>query len=106
MGSTSKIEKIERDIKNPIKYRITVLELYSSGDYTIERLFNHGMLDAALIALLAVIQQVASRLKELDSRVELPYSISRDKIGGASIKLSARTANVEWTMACKFLLTK
>jgi len=106
MGSTSKIEKIERDLSNPNKPKVTVLEVYSSGEYQIERLFSHSKLDNAMIALLEIVSQIANKLKELDPNVDLPYKMSKDKIGDASIRLSSKTANEEWTGACKFLLTK
>lgn len=106
MGSTSKIEKYDRDLANPAKPQITVLELYSSGEYQIERLFTHSKLDNAMVALLNVVSQIANKLKELDPNIELPYKMTKDRIGDASIRLSSKTANEEWTGACKFLLTK
>lgn len=106
MGSTSRIEKYERDLSNPSKPKVTILEVYSSGEYQIERLFTHSKLDNAMIALLEIVSQIATKLKELDSNIDLPYKMSKDKIGDASIRLSSKTANEEWTGACKFLLTK
>lgn len=106
MGSTSKIEKYERNLSNPDKPKVTVLEVYSSGEYQIERLFTHAKLDNAMVALLEIISQIANKLKELDQNIELPYKMSKDRIGDASIRLSSKTANEEWTGACKFLLTK
>ncbi|CCH43847.1 Beclin-1 [Wickerhamomyces ciferrii] len=106
MGSTSKIEKFERDLSNPSKPKVTVLEVYSSGEYQIERLFTHSKLDNALVALLEIVSQIANKLKELDPSIDLPYKMIKDKIGDASIRLSSKTASEEWTGACKFLLTK
>lgn len=105
MGSTSKIDKIERNLSNPDKPIITTFEVYSSGEYQIERFFNHAKLDNALISILEIITQVELKLKEFDASIDLPYKMINDKIGGASIKLSSKLADDEWTSACKFLLT-
>jgi beclin 1 len=103
MGSTSKIEKQELDAQG--KSKITILEVYSSGDYQIERLFNHSKLDSAMCALLEIVSQIGDALKKYDSNIDLPYKMTKDTIGDANIKLSSKIADDEWTSACKFLLT-
>jgi beclin 1 len=105
MGSTSKIDKIERDLSNPDKPTITTFEVYSSGEYQIERFFSHSKLDNSLVSILDIVSQIEKKLKEFDSSIDLPYKMVKDKIGGASIKLSSKLADEEWTGACKFLLT-
>lgn len=106
MGSTSRIEKYERDITNASKPKVTILEAFSSGEYQIERLFNHSKLDNCMVALLDILSQVAEKLREFDSSIDIPYKMNKDKIGNLSVRLSSKTADEEWTNACKFLLTK
>lgn len=98
MGSTSRIEKLVDD-------KATVLEAFSSGEYQLERLFTHHKLDGAMEALLEIIQQIATELKKYDQSIDLPYKMTHDKIGDASVKLSSKIAGEEWTSACKFMLT-
>ncbi|CEP23882.1 unnamed protein product [Cyberlindnera jadinii] len=105
MGSTSKIEKYEPDPSNPSKPKVTILEAYSSGDYQIERLFNHSNLDNSLVAILDILSQISNHLQKYDTNIELPYKMVNHKIGEASIRLGSKVADDEWTSACKFLLT-
>ncbi|KAG2735083.1 hypothetical protein G9P44_001297 [Scheffersomyces stipitis] len=82
----------------------TVLNLYSSDEFSLGKLFNFNKLDVSLITLLDVVAQVEARLIQIDPDIELPYKISphRDSIGGRSIRVTSKS---EWTQACKFLLT-
>ncbi|ODQ80552.1 hypothetical protein BABINDRAFT_166166 [Babjeviella inositovora NRRL Y-12698] len=105
MGSQSKIEQIGQSERTPAAKKVTVLEAFSSGEYSIERLFTHGKLDAAMVALVDVVRAIWSKIQETDSSMDLPYKMVGEEVGGVSIKLSARTVSEEWTMACKFLLT-
>lgn len=105
LGSVSKIEKLETDPKTGQPTKPSVLELYSSGDYSFERLLNHKRLDAAMVAFLNVLKQVGEYVESLDPTLKLPYVIDQDKIGGCSIRLSMNTSNESWTTACKYVLT-
>ena len=121
MGSYSKIEKYEpmayqtssagvnqTSSTGDGQYKKTILECFSSGSSTFERLFTHNSLDQAMIGLLNIIKQMEDELKEkYDKAIELPYPINiiNNKIGGLNIKLNRKITDDEWTMACKFLVT-
>lgn len=102
----SRIDKLELDNKTSQYVKVSSLELYSSGDYSIERLLNHKRLDSAMLAFLAVLKQVGDFVEQNDPTLKLPHSIVNDKIGGQSIRLSMSTSNESWTTACKYVLTK
>lgn len=102
----SKIDKFELDSKTGQYLKTSSLELYSSGDYSIERLLNHKRLDSAMLAFLAALKQVGDFVEQNDPTLKLPHTISNDKIGGYSIRLSMSTSNENWTTACKYVLTK
>ncbi|KAK6464168.1 autophagy protein Apg6-domain-containing protein [Scheffersomyces coipomensis] len=82
----------------------TVLNLYSSDEFSLGKLFNYNDLDVSMIALLDIVSQVETKLMEIDHEIQLPYRISphKDSIGGKSIRV---TSKHEWTDSCKFLLT-
>lgn len=135
MGSTSRIEKIEwpqRSTETPAHHttaqpsnatpKITPLDLFSSGDIPLGRVFFHRRFDAGMVAFLECLKQlstfvengplipgIASPRTPRTARV-LPYRISGDKIGDAqnsvSIRLGAGFQQDEsWTKACKYALT-
>ena len=145
MGSTSKIEKIENPTsttssttsasprpnstpKDP-QPKITLLDLFSSGDLPLGRMLLHRRLDAGMVAFLECLRQlgefvhastnptprsppsVRSPGKARDGGGEergggsaLPYKIYKDKIDDVSIKLGNSTDEA-WTRACKYTLT-
>lgn len=82
----------------------TVLNLYSSNDFTLGKLFNFNKMDVSMIALLEIVSQIEDKFKSIDLEIEFPYAISpkNDSIGGKSIRI---TSSNEWTDSCKFLLT-
>lgn len=82
----------------------TLLNLYSTNEFSLGKLFNFNKLDVSMIALLNILSQIESKLKDIDQEIELPYTISKknDFIGGKSIRV---TSNGEWSNSCKFLLT-
>ncbi|CAK9440966.1 uncharacterized protein LODBEIA_P48350 [Lodderomyces beijingensis] len=100
MGSQSHIVKFTES-ENGTKTK-KVLNLYSSDEFTLGRLFNFNKLDVAMIALLDILAIIVERLAEIDNELELPYKIRNDTIGGKSIRV---TSNSEWTQGCKMLLT-
>lgn len=104
LGSISRIEKLELDERTGDYVKIASLELFSSGDYPLERILNHKRLDAAMLAFLDVLKQICEHIESTDSSLTAPHSIMNDKIGGISIKLSMSTSNENWTTACKFAL--
>lgn len=105
MGSTSRIERIEKDKNDPDKKLKKVFDLYSVGEFSLGRIFTHNKLDAGMMALLDVIRRIADELKKISPENELPFRMSKNKIGGHSICPSARQSNEDWTEACKYLLT-
>lgn len=105
LGSMSRIERYEVDAKTGQPSKPVVLELYSSGDYSFERILNHKRLDAAMVAFLQILRQVGEFVEKCDPNLKLPYVIDKDKIGGYSIKLSLSSSNESWTIACKYVLT-
>ncbi|KAH3681879.1 hypothetical protein WICPIJ_007185 [Wickerhamomyces pijperi] len=111
MGNFSKIEKYEDLQTVPssanVKAKHVILECYSSGEYQIERLFNHSKFDDAMLAILAILSQIITRLRQLDQSADVPYEINLEegKIGGLKLVLNSKVADDEWTGACKLLLT-
>lgn len=81
----------------------TILDLHTSNEFSLGKLFNFNKLDVSMIALLDIVSQIETKIVSIDSEIVLPYSISakRDAIGGKSIRV---TSNGEWTTSCKFLL--
>ncbi|KAL1622619.1 Vacuolar protein sorting-associated protein atg6 [Neofusicoccum ribis] len=101
MGSTSTIEKHDLppsastdDPANPQKAKITILELYCSGDLPLGLNFLHRRFDNAMVAFLECLRQMD------EFGFKLPYTIRKDKIRDASIKLSFNQEET-WTRACK-----
>lgn len=159
MGSTSKIEKLEylassssaprssitvapanpssQSPQHPQQTKITSLDLFSSGDLIVGRMFLHRRIDAGMVAFLECLRQlgefvetgadsVGSSLPKSSGKAAtgqgrhqddgvlsnaesnrgppLPYTIYKDKIGDASIRLGA-SQDEAWTRACKYALT-
>ena len=74
MGSVSKIEEIKADPANPSSpLKSTMLELYSSGDLPLGRLFMHRKLDAAMVAFLDCLRQLGEFAEAHDANLKLPY---------------------------------
>ena len=129
MGSTSKIDKIEYpssststsnappSLETPQQPKVSSLELYSSGDLPLGRMFIHRRFDAAMVAFLECLRQLGEFVEKghttntdfhgaphQQGGLKLPYEIRKDKIGDASIKLGA-SQDEAWTRACKYALT-
>ena len=155
MGSTSRIERIEQGSsasrhsssgratdstsnfsthQEPQQFKVTTLDLFSSGDLPLGRMLLHRRLDAGMVAFLECLRQLcefveqSSQRASLDSnlsindrgtagsdakvsKLKVPYSIIKDRIGDpekpeliASIKLGA-SQDEAWTRACKYTLT-
>lgn len=110
MGSQSQIAKFsilhqegEDGVSRKVKTK-TILNLYTSNEFSLGNLFNFNKLNVSMIALLEIVEQIEAKLILLDNEMELPYRIvaSKGSIGGKSIRI---TSNSEWTHSCKFLLT-
>lgn len=74
MGSMSKIEEIKSDPSNPsAPPKSTMLELYSSGDIPLGRIFMHRKLDTAMVAFLDCLRQLGDFAEAHDANLKLPY---------------------------------
>ncbi|KIV85850.1 hypothetical protein PV11_01504 [Exophiala sideris] len=145
-GSTSRIEKLEYPQQSPSAIRqntsnqdrglhsaaahpepkITVLDLFSSGDMPIGRLFNSRRFDNGMVAFLDCLGQLGKYVertssidlntkptptrsassRNIQAKRALPYTIEDDKIGNVSIKLGIGFNQDEnFTKACKYALT-
>lgn len=136
LGSTSRIEKIEYPQQssptqsalgdgNAIPSgppKITVLDLFSSGDLPLNLPWIHRRFDAGMVAFLECLRQLGEYVERAPAPIssgrrgshnpgaavpglKLPYAISRDRIGDASIKLGFNQNDETWTRACKYTLT-
>ena len=121
MGSTSRIEKVEYPQQpaadssrqnvppgaNTAAPKITTLDLFSSGDVPLGRMFHHRRFDAGMVAFLECLSQLGNKV----GTSRMPYPIKGDKIGDnppVSIKLGAGfsgPSDENWTKACKYALT-
>ncbi|KAL6944993.1 hypothetical protein ACO0QE_002436 [Hanseniaspora vineae] len=57
--------------------------------------------DKSLEVILLAISEIQQKIPNSD----LPYVIEKDKINGICIRLNGGQPSLQWTMACKFLLT-
>ena len=74
MGSASKIEELKSDPSNPTSSpKSTMLELFSSGDLPLGRLFMHRKLDSAMVAFLDCLRQLGDFAEAHDANLKLPY---------------------------------
>jgi beclin len=134
MGSSSKIEKFESSPQSSTQAstqsatsadatsnapKITVLDLFSSGDMPLNLPWVHRRFDAGMVAFLDCLRQLGEYVENtpvpMSTRrgqpsinttgLKLPYEIRRDKIGDASIKLGFNQNDETWTRACKYTLT-
>lgn len=80
----------------------TVLNLYSSNEFSLGRLFNFNKLDVLMIALVEIVMQIEKAVHAVDADIELPYKMQATGVVGG--KLVRVTSNAEWTEGCKHLL--
>ncbi|KAA8894740.1 autophagy protein Apg6-domain-containing protein [Sphaerosporella brunnea] len=105
MGSTSRIDKLEPPASSSsTEPKVTTLELFSSGDLPIGRMFMHRKFDMAMVAFLECLRQLAEFVEQRDPTIKLPYRIVKDKIGDSCIRLAFNQDDA-WTRACKYTLT-
>jgi len=121
LGSTSTIERLDypqatstNDPSHPAKPRVTVLELYCTGDLPLGLGFLHRRFDNAMIAFLECLRQLGEYVEHVPAQgpggnvaqgLRMPYEIRKDKIHDASIKLGGFNQEEQWTKACKYTLT-
>jgi beclin 1 len=133
MGSMSRMEKIEYPPGSPAQStigggsttpsaapKITIFDLFSSGDLPLNLPWLHRRFDAGMVAFLECLRQLGEFVENTPAPIasnrrghtgnttpglKLPYEIKRDKIGDASIKLGFNQNDETWTRACKYTLT-
>lgn len=121
LGSTSRIERLEypqnasqSSQAQNAKPKVTVFELFSTGDLPLGLGFLNRGFDNAMVCFLDCLKQlgeyvqrgqIALRPEEPLAALTPPHVIEKDKIGGISIKLGAFGQEEQWTKACKFTLT-
>ncbi|KAI5815475.1 autophagy protein Apg6-domain-containing protein [Pyronema omphalodes] len=104
MGSTSRIDKLDISESTGGEPRLTTLELFSSGDIPLGRMFLHRKFDMAMVAFLECLRQLGEYVVQRDPQLRMPYTIVKDKIGDVCIRL-AFNQDEAWTKACKYTLT-
>lgn len=104
MGSTSRIERLDYPASGHGEPKVTSLELFSSGDLPLGRMFMHRKFDQAMVAFLECLRQLGEYVERTDAEMKLPYRIVKDKIGDSCIRL-AFNQDEAWTRACKYTLT-
>ncbi|RPB14423.1 APG6-domain-containing protein [Morchella conica CCBAS932] len=104
MGSTSRIERLDYPASGHGEPKVTTLELFSSGDLPLGRMFMHRKFDQAMVAFLECLRQLGEYVERTDAEMKLPYRIVKDKIGDSCIRL-AFNQDEAWTRACKYTLT-
>jgi beclin 1 len=103
MGSTSKIEKYEKD-QSTGKLSKSVIQLYCTGEFSIGGLFSHNNLDIGMVSLAEVIRQIGKHLETFDNSATIPYIVDGDKVGGFCVRPSSRSGWVSWTSSCRCIL--
>ena len=119
MGSTSSIFQTH-DIPGEKLAKRKKLDLWTSGDMPLGLTFMHRKFDAAMVAFLDLVRQLAEFVERDGSRagsreasprsatsrkvIAMPYKIEGDKIGGESIRLGGFQDD-GWSTACKYVLT-
>lgn len=104
LGSHSTVEKLDK-----ISGQWLSFCAFNEKDFLFGSFFHKETgLDRALVSILDIIKQLTNHIsaasQDPDS-IELPYEISNDKINRLSIVLNGSSPSLEWTTACKFLLT-
>ncbi|PKI83508.1 Vacuolar protein sorting-associated protein atg6 [Malassezia vespertilionis] len=94
-GSFTFVEKLD---KSGVVY-----ELYGTSDWQLGRLLHSRRFDYALIGFLECVHELCTHVKQQDTSFEPPYSIRKDRIGDASIRLQFNQPE-NWTRACKYVL--
>lgn len=105
MGSESKIIRYSNSNEDgQVVRNKLVLNMFSTSDFSLGKLFNFNKLDVAMILFVQVMSLVQQNVQARDPDAALPYAISRkgDTLGGKSIRV---TSNAEWTTGCRLLLT-
>ena len=76
MGSQSQIIKFSaKDAVDGTTKSKTILNLYSSDEFSLGKLFNFNKLDVAMIALLDIVSLIEAKVLSIDQEIELPYKI-------------------------------
>ncbi|KAJ2355335.1 autophagy protein, partial [Coemansia sp. RSA 2618] len=100
MGSFSRIERVEQDDVGDAGPTPVTLELFGSGDLYLGRLFQNRRFDAAMVAYLACLDQIAQVIMSINPQLRVPYRVEQDRVGSVSIKPQFGQDDV-WTKACR-----
>ena len=79
-----------------------VYELHGSSDISFGKLFWYRRFDAAMVAFLDCVSEVAQHANSLNPDFKLPHQIDGDKIGNINFTFSNEEL---WTKGLKYLLT-
>lgn len=101
-GSFSTVERLEPDK--------ATYELYGTSEWQLGRLLHSRRFDHAMVGMLTCVRELCEKVQELDPAATLPhtyvtllFSIERDTISGASIRLQFSQPEI-WTRAARYLL--
>lgn len=101
-GSFSSVERLGPDK--------ATYELYGTSEWQFGRLLHSRRFDHAMVGMLTCVHELCEKVQELDPAATLPhtyvtllFSIEKDTIGGASIRLQFNQPEV-WTRATRYLL--
>ncbi|EJU04329.1 autophagy protein 6 [Dacryopinax primogenitus] len=94
LGSFSRISRAGKDDS---------YELYASTDIVVTRLLHNRRFDYAMVAFLDCLRQVVEFVKRKDSTLDFVYSINKDRIGDASVKLQFSQEET-WTKSMRYIL--
>ncbi|KIY74335.1 APG6-domain-containing protein [Cylindrobasidium torrendii FP15055 ss-10] len=95
MGSFSRIERTTADK--------SIYELYGSGDLHFGRLLHNRRFDLAMVGFIECLKQLMDYIKALDSSIDFPHQVVKDKIGDVSVKLQFNQEDA-WTRALRHVL--
>jgi len=80
-----------------------IYALHFSSDVHLGRLLHNRRFDTGMVMFLDCLRVVMNHAQNLDSTIEFPYTIQKDKIGDVSIKLQFSQEEV-WTRALRHVL--
>ncbi|KAJ6172137.1 hypothetical protein N7470_001204 [Penicillium chermesinum] len=115
LGSTSQIE-YKQWSSDGTSSKIVTGDLFSSGDMPLGIPWIHRRFDNGMVAFLGCLRQLGEFVEKTSTRrgnevtgttrsgLQLPYTINKDVIGDASIRIGFPSDDT-WTRACKYTLT-
>jgi beclin 1 len=80
------------------------MALHSDSDISLVRLVQFQGVNAAMSALVECVSELADFLRTLDGSFYLPFTISKDLVGGVSIKRAWNSSGATWSTALRSLM--